>query len=344
LKLFNSAFAKIWNLPRATLAEGPHIDEIVRQCSVLSDDPRMWSRMNRAVTGISDRRQPSKGQVVRPDHSMIDYAISPLPDGATLVTFVDVTDAKRYERALIERNDALVAADRLKSTFISHISYELRTPLTNIIGFGELLGNSTIGALNPRQAEYLGDISASSQTLLTVINDILDLTTMDAGSLELKPEAVAVCTLVDTAIDAVRERATRARVGFSVEIDDGVGSIVADPKRVGQILTNLLSNAIGFSVSGEHVQVSAVQEGAMIVLTVSDNGVGIPKEQQARVFDRFESRSLGSRHRGAGLGLAIVKSLVELHGGTMTLESEPGKGTRASVRLPVAPVLVARSA
>jgi signal transduction histidine kinase len=344
LKLFNSAFAKIWNLPRATLAEGPHIDEIVRQCSVLSDDPRMWSRMNRAVTGISDRRQPSKGQVVRPDQSMIDYAISPLPDGATLVTFVDVTDAKRYERALIERNDALVAADRLKSTFISHISYELRTPLTNIIGFGELLGNPTIGALNPRQAEYLGDISASSQTLLTVINDILDLTTMDAGSLELKPEAVAVCTLVDAAIDAVRERATRARVGFSVEIADDVGSIVADPKRVGQILTNLLSNAIGFSVSGEHVQVSAVQEGAMIVLTVSDNGVGIPKEQQARVFDRFESRSLGSRHRGAGLGLAIVKSLVELHGGTMTLESEPGKGTRASVRLPVAPVLVARSA
>lgn len=344
LKLFNSAFAQIWRLSRATLAEGPHIDEIIRQCSVLSDDPAMWSRMSRAVTGIFDRRQPSKGQVVRPDQSLIDYAISPLPDGATLITFVDVTDAKRYERALIERNDALIAADRLKSTFISHISYELRTPLTNIIGFSELLSSAAVGDLNPRQAEYLSDISASSQTLLTVINDILDLTTIDAGTLELKLQPVAMHAVVDAALETVRERAGRARVKIDVTVADDAGSIVADERRVRQVLSNLLSNAIGFSVSGERVGVSCHRDGATMVLAVTDNGVGIPKEQQSRVFDRFESRSLGSRHRGAGLGLSIVKSLVELHGGTMSLESEPGRGTKAIVRLPVVPAMAALSA
>jgi signal transduction histidine kinase len=344
LKLFNSAFAKIWRLSRSTLAEGPHIDEIIRQCSVLMDDPQMWSHMNRAVTSISDSRQPSKGQVLRPDQSVIDYAISPLPDGATLVTFVDVTDAKRYERALIERNEALVAADRLKSNFISHISYELRTPLTNIIGFGELLSSSAAGPLNPRQAEYLNDISASSQTLLAVINDILDLTTIDAGTLELKPEVLETRQLIESALHTVRERAARARVTFNVTVAADAYHIFADERRMRQILSNLLTNAIGFSVAGEHVTVSCVRDGSAIELTVADNGIGIPKEQQSRVFDRFESRSLGSRHRGAGLGLSIVKSLVELHGGALALASEPGHGTRAVVRLPVAPAAMAKSA
>jgi signal transduction histidine kinase len=344
LKLFNSAFAQIWRLSRSTLAEGPHIDEIINQCSVLLDDTTMWPLMSRAVTGISDRRQPAKGNITRPDQSVIDYAVSPLPDGATLITFVDVTDAKRYERTLIERNDALIAADRLKSNFISHISYELRTPLTNIIGFSEFLASPLVGELSPRQAEYLGDISASSQTLLTVINDILDLTNIDAGNLELKVQPLKLRTLIDTSIDKVRDRAARARVTFDIDVAKDAEAIIADGPRLTQVLTNLLSNAIGFSVAGEAVKVAVHRESAMIVLEVVDNGVGIPKEQQSRVFDRFESRSLGSRHRGAGLGLAIVKSLVQLHGGTMALQSEPGRGTRAIVRLPMVPKGMALSA
>jgi signal transduction histidine kinase len=344
LKLFNSAFAQIWRLSRSTLAEGPHIDEIINQCSVLLDDTTMWPLMSRAVTGISDRRQPAKGNITRPDQSVIDYAVSPLPDGATLITFVDVTDAKRYERTLIERNDALIAADRLKSNFISHISYELRTPLTNIIGFSEFLASPLVGELSPRQAEYLGDISASSQTLLTVINDILDLTNIDAGNLELKVKPLKLRTLIDTSIDKVRDRAARARVTFDIDVAKDAEAIIADGPRLTQVLTNLLSNAIGFSVAGEAVKVAVHRESAMIVLEVVDNGVGIPKEQQSRVFDRFESRSLGSRHRGAGLGLAIVKSLVQLHGGTMALQSEPGRGTRAIVRLPMVPKGMALSA
>jgi signal transduction histidine kinase len=334
LKLFNSALAQVWRLSRATLSEGPHIDEIIRQCSVLYDDPRTWGRMSHAVTGITDRRAPLEGQIVRPDMSVIDFSVSPLPDGATLITFADVTDAKRYERALIERNEALVAADRLKSQFISHVSYELRTPLTNIIGFSEFLTSPHTGTLNEKQQEYLGDISASSKTLLAIIDDILDLATIDAGALELKLAPVKVRPIIDAAVLGVRERASRVRLNLDIRVDEAVDTFVADEARVRQVLYNLLSNAIGFSKAGDTIRVGCWREASMIAFAVEDQGMGIPREQQARIFDRFESRSHGSRHRGAGLGLSIVKSLVEAHGGNLTLDSEPGRGSRFIVRLP----------
>lgn len=334
LKLHNSALTQIWRLSRSTLREGPHIDEIIAQCCKLYDDLAMWARISRAVTGISDRRQPIEGQMTRPDQSVIDFAVAPLPDGATLITFVDVTDSKRYERALIERNEALVVGDRLKSQFISHVSYELRTPLTNIIGFSELLTNQRTGPLNGKQREYLSDISASSRTLLAIINDILDLTTIDAGALELKLTPVKVAGLVDAAVLGVRDRAARARLNIDIRIANDAVEFIADEARVRQVLYNLLSNAIGFSSPGDAIGVRAWREAGMMAFAVEDHGVGIPKEEQARVFERFESRSQGSKHRGAGLGLSIVKSLVELHGGGMSLESEPGRGTRVIVRFP----------
>jgi signal transduction histidine kinase len=334
LKLHNSALAQIWRLSRSRLREGPHIDEIIAQCCKLHDEPAVWARMSRAVTGISDRRQPTEGQMTRPDQTVIDFAVAPLPDGATLITFVDVTDSKRYERALIERNEALVAGDRLKSQFISHVSYELRTPLTSIIGFSELLSSSRIGDLNAKQREYLNVISASSRTLLAIINDILDLTTIDAGALELKLAPVKVADLVDAAVLGVRDRASRARLNLDIRIADDAVEFVADEARVRQVLYNLLSNAIGFSKPGDTIAIGAWREAGMMAFAVEDQGVGIPKEEQARVFERFESRSQGSKHRGAGLGLSIVKSLVELHGGVMSLQSEPGRGTRVTVRFP----------
>ena len=334
LKIFNSAFAQIWRLSRTTLGEGPHIDEIIGACNALYDDLPTWARISRAVTGISDRRQQVAGQMTRPDQSEIDFAVSPLPDGATLITFVDVTDTKRYEQTLLERNDALVAADRLKNHFISHVSYELRTPLTNIIGFSELLSNPRTGDLNSKQREYLNDISASSRTLLAIINDILDLATMDAGALELKLAPVRVASVVETAVLGVRDRANRARLNLDIRVAQDADEFVADEARVRQVLYNLLSNAIGFSKPSDTISISAWREAGMMAFAVEDQGVGIPKEQQQRVLERFESRSQGSKHRGAGLGLSIVKSLVELHGGSMSLESEPGRGTRVTVRFP----------
>ena len=178
--------------------------------------------------------------MVRPDGAIIDYAAMPLPDGATLFTFADVTDSKRYERALEERNDALVAGDRMKNAFISHVSYELRTPLTNIIGFSDLLGNPHIGPLNEKQHEYLGDISASSKTLLAIIDDILTLATMDAGTMELKLAPVDVPAVIDAAILGIREAAQRARLSLHIAVAEDATHFIADEARVRQILFNLL--------------------------------------------------------------------------------------------------------
>lgn len=334
LKLFNSAFERIWKLSRRGLQEGPHVDEVVRQCRVLHDDANGWDSIARAATAISDQRQSVEGQMVRADQSVIDYSALPLPDGGTLVAFADVTDAKRYERALIERNEALVAADKLKSQFISHVSYELRTPLTNIIGFSELLDSPRTGALNDKQREYLNDVSASSKTLLAIIDDILDLANIDAGALELKLAPVKVRPIIDAAVLGVRERASRARIALDISVADDAVEFVADEGRVRQVLYNLMSNAIGFSMPGGTVRLHCRRDGDVIAFTIIDEGVGIPKDQQSSVLERFVSRSQGSKHRGAGLGLSIVKSLVELHGGDMRLDSEPGRGTSATVRFP----------
>lgn len=334
LKLFNSAFAEIWQLSRRELAEEPHVDEVIALARPLYEDTSTWARIGGAVTSFSEEREPFEGQMVRSDSRIIDFAGMPLPDGATLLTFADVTDAKRYERALEERNEALIAADRMKNAFISHISYELRTPLTNIIGFSELVTKPQIGSLNPKQHEYLGDITASSKTLLAIIDDILTLATMDAGAMELKLGPVDVRGVIDAAILGVREAAQRARLSLHIAVAEDATRFVADEARVRQILYNLLSNAVGFSKPGDTIQVSCWREAPMMVFTVEDQGVGIPKDEQGRVFQRFETRSQGSGHRGAGLGLSIVKSLVELHGGSVSLESEPGQGTRVTVRLP----------
>jgi signal transduction histidine kinase len=333
LKLHNTAYAAIWKLSPQKLSESPHIDEFIRLTQALHGDTATWTEISRAVTSFEER-EPIEGQMVRPDASVIDYAVTPLPDGGTLLTFVDVTDSKRYERALIERNEALVTADKLKNQFIGHISYELRTPLTNIIGFSELLANPIFGALTPRQREYLDDIAFSSKTLLAIIDDILDLATIDAGGLELKLEPVDVRQVIDRAIESVRERAARARLTLDIAVADDAVTFVGDRQRVRQVLQNLLSNAVGFSKPEGVIHLSCWPEDSSMVFSVEDQGVGIPKEDQSRIFERFESRSHGSKHRGAGLGLSIVKSLVALHGGDMVLASEPGRGTKVTVRFP----------
>ncbi len=337
LKLFNSAFKSIWQMAPA---EGQHVDTVIAQVSLLHQDPATWSKISRAATAFLDEREPFEGQMTRADQNVIDYALMPLPDGATLLTFADVTDAKRAERALVERNEALIAGDRLKTQFIGHISYELRTPLTNIIGFTELMASPFMGDLNGKQREYVADIMSSSKTLLAIIDDILDLATLDAGSVDLKLAPVGVRSVIDAAILGIRERAIRAKLTIDIAVADDVTEIMVDEARARQILYNLLSNAVGFSKSGETVQLTCWRERGEIVFTVEDQGTGIPKDQIGRVFQRFESRSQGGKHRGAGLGLSIVKSLVELHGGRVEIESEEQRGTRVAVRLPDRPLPV----
>jgi signal transduction histidine kinase len=335
MKLTNPAFAALWGFEAAPAADRPHIDEVARRCAPLLTDASLWDGLRQTIVGLPEDRRVFEARVERRDGLVFDCAALPLPDGATLLTFLDVTAGANVERALTERNQALVSAEKLRNDFVNHVSYELRTPLTNIIGFTQLLADGGVGPLNPKQLEYAGFITTSSAALLAIINDILDLASIDAGALELRPEDVDVVDAMRAAAEGVQDRLSESKIELRIVATDDVGSLRADGRRIRQILFNLLSNAIGFSAPGQTVTLAAMRRGPEIVFKVSDRGRGIPGEVLDRVFDRFESHTSGSRHRGPGLGLSIVRALVELHGGRVHIDSALGEGTTVTCIFPV---------
>jgi signal transduction histidine kinase len=334
LRLFNPHFARMWRLDQTTLAEQPHIEAMVRAWQPLAGNDALLQTVHTAITAI-DNREPINGRLERRDGSVVDLATIPLPDGATLVTFQDVTDSVNVERALRERNEALVEADEIKIDFVHHVSYELRSPLTNIIGFAHFLGDPVTGPLSEKQREYLGYITVSTNALLAIINNILDLATIDAGAMSLNLGAVDIRKTMEAAAEGVADRLVQSGIALNIRSAPDIGSFVADERRVRQSLFNLLANAIGFSPSGESVTLSAERRQDAVVFAVTDRGPGIPPDKKDKVFDWFETHSLGSRHRGAGLGLSLVRSFVELHGGTVSLDSALGRGTTVTCVFPI---------
>lgn len=335
LKLHNPAFARFWSLDTAFLDRQPHIDPVIDQCRKLLADDIVWDELKYGMTSLDTGRKPQKGRLNRPDGLALEYAFVPLPDGNTLLTYVDVTDSSRIENALRERAEALEAADRLKTGFMSNVSYELRTPLTNILGFAESLSLGIAGELKPKQQEYLRDIQDSSQDLLIIIDAILDLTTIDAGAMELKLAEIDVVGIMQDSGEALGQWMTKRDLTLNIEVAEDAQNFTGDPKRVAQILHNLLANAIGFSSEGGIIRMGAAHDGDDILLWVADTGRGIDPEFQKRVFDRFQSKPMPGGHRGPGLGLAIVKSFVELHGGRVSLRSQVNKGTTVICRFPM---------
>ena len=334
LRLFNRAFAELWRLDPEALESAPHIEAVVELGRKIAPVETPWSDLKSAVFGFSDMRLRTSGRMERLDGSVLDCAAEPLPDGATLLTFVDVTATVNVERALTERNDALELASRLRNDFVHHVSYELRSPLTTIIGFAELLGAETAGPLNERQREYAGHITRSSGALLAIINDILDLASIDADTIELARERVDILATIEAASAGIRDRLVELSLALDVDAPADIGGFTGDGKRVRQILYNLLSNAAVFSLPGQTIRVTARKEQDQVILSVSDQGRGIPADVRDRVFERFESRAGGTGHRGVGLGLSIVRSFVELHGGRVELVSEAGAGTTVTCRFP----------
>jgi signal transduction histidine kinase len=334
LRLYNPVFARMWRLDPEMLARHPHIETMSNVSRPLHGDHPIWQRMRATITAIEDRH-PVVGRIERLDGNVVDCATMPLPDGATLVTFQDVTDTVNVERALRERNEALETADRLKIDFVHHVSYELRSPLTNIIGFAHFLGDLATGPLTEKQREYLGYITVSTNSLLAIINNILDLATIDAGAMTLNLGPVDIRKTMEAAAEGVQDRLVKNGIRLEFRSAPDIGSFIADERRVRQSLFNLLANAVGFSPPGETVTLSAQRLKDALVFSVTDRGPGIPADVQDKVFDWFETHSLGSRHRGTGLGLSLVRSFVELHGGSVTLESAVGRGTTVTCVFPI---------
>ncbi len=334
LNFFNPAFAQLLQLDAVALQDKPHIDRLGTLCTIFGPDDPAFGEIRSVVTGLGDQRRVYQGRISCRDGAVLDLAAQPLPDGATLLTFTDTTASVNVERALTERNKALMDAERLRNDFVHHVSYELRSPLTNIIGFIELLSDPATGPLNEKQRQYAGYVTTSSSALLAIIDNILDLASIDADALELNPEKIDIRETIGLAAQGVQDRLAESSIHLKIEASNDIGTFVADGQRIRQILFNLLSNAIGFSEPGQTIVLSASRRGEAIILKVSDQGRGIPPDVIDDVFKRFKTDSLGSRHRGVGLGLSIVRALVELHGGFVEIDSAPERGTVVSCIFP----------
>ncbi len=336
LKLHNPSFADLWKLDVATLGANPHIERLVAASRGLAPDDKMWATVRDAVVSLDDQRLTHSGRALKLDGQVIDYATTPLLDGATLVTFRDVTATVDFERAMLEKNEALEQAVKVKTTFLGHMNYELRVPLTSIMGFTDLLLDKSTGELNKRQHDYLTYIASSSASLEALVIDILSVTSIDAGIMTVELDQVDIRQIAEEAAAELHERLSEKDLQLAVDIAPEAAALTADPRHVRQILAKLLANAAGFSPSGATIGVAARRVGGDTVLTVSDVGPGIPADKLGRIFDRFETDVQRSGHRGVGLGLSIVKSLVELHGGRVEVVSRPGFGTSVSCVFPSA--------
>ena len=257
-----------------------------------------------------------------------------------------------FLREIEEKNREIEAASRHKSAFLANMSHELRTPLNAIIGFSEVLKDGLFGALTPKQAEYLQDIHVSGKHLLALINDILDLAKVEAGRAELELTDVDLGACLEEALSIVRERAMRAAVDLILDAPADLGTVRADGRKVKQVVVNLLTNAITFTPQLGRVEVVARREGDRVWVDVRDTGIGIAPADQERIFQEFEQAAKPSGHDGSGLGLALARSIVEVHGGRLSVASAVGRGSTFTFTLPVAgppppaaaPALVAATA
>jgi signal transduction histidine kinase len=242
----------------------------------------------------------------------------------------------RLFREIEEKSRQLEVASQHKSEFLANMSHELRTPLNAIIGFSEVLSERMFGDLNEKQEEYLKDIYASGQHLLSLINDILDLSKIEAGRMELELTDFHLPTALDSALTLVRERAGRRSIALHLSVDERLGQIQADERKVRQVVLNLLSNAIKFTLEGGRIEVTAVPRDGSVEVSVSDTGVGIASEDQEAVFEEF--RQVGTADKkveGTGLGLTLCRKFVELHGGRIWVKSQLGEGSTFTFTIPV---------
>lgn len=340
LQLVNPAFGQLWQLSPDEAKIGAHVKDITGPIRDLARDRRVIDQLVGLVGSLGQRREGIISRMSLTDERVIDLVATPLPGGATMLTANDVTASVGIEDTLRESNAALEEAARIKTTFIKHVSYELRSPLTSIIGFAQLLDDKETGPLNERQRDYLNFVLSSTQSLVALVDSILDLATVDAGILTLSLDTISPMKLVEDAELGLRDRLLDADITIDHVLDPNVATLVVDETRMRQVLYNLLSNAVASSRPGNKVRVKTrLDDGGKngrVIVSVIDQGRGMNAAQAKAAFEPFETgqNTVGS---GAGLGLTLSRALVELHGGTMQLWSREGIGTVVRCVLPLDP-------
>ncbi|MES2859899.1 MAG: ATP-binding protein [Pseudomonadota bacterium] len=329
LRLHNEAFETFWSLTTERLETAGDFDAIAELCKTALPDAALWLGLKARVADPDpESRVAVSGEGRTTDGRVAAWQTRPLPDGATLVAFSDVTARRELEQALAQREAALSESQALKREFVGSVSYELRTPLTTIVGYSELL--ETMGDLPERSRQHAGAIRIAAGQLASSIDDVLDMAQIDAGEMELSLGDVRVRDLFAEAVEKHRPRIEGRGATLKAVAAADLSPIRADSRRLAQALDHLLDNATRSVSEGGLVSLRAEANSSEVRIRVEDTGRGIPYHLQAHVFDRFVKRERG----GPGVGLALVKALVELHGGWAEVESEPGKGAAFILHLP----------
>ncbi|CAN5226578.1 cell cycle protein kinase DivL [soil metagenome] len=330
LRLHNEAFETFWALSNEQLIEAGDFDAVAELAKAVMPDAGLWLGLKARVADPDpESRVAVSGEARTSDGRIAAWQTRPLPDGATLVAFSDVTARRELEQALAAKAAALEESQALKREFVGSVSYELRTPLTTIVGYSELL--ETMGDLNDRNKQHAGAIRVAASQLARSIDDVLDMAQIDAGEMELNLGDVRIRDLFAEAVERFRPRVEGRGGVLKAAATTDLPAIRGDAKRIGQALDHLLDNAVRAISDGGLVTLKAETNASEVRIRVEDTGRGIPYHLQAHVFDRFVRRDRG----GPGVGLALVKALVELHGGWAEVESEPGNGAAFILHLPI---------
>jgi signal transduction histidine kinase len=333
LELFNTAYATMWELKPKEIEGRPHAATIIPRMEKFFV-PQDWTIASDTLQQATISRMESRGRLNLSDGRVIEYATVPLPDGGMLNRFNDISDTMKVERALREKNAALEQAERLKLDFLANVSYQLRTPLNAMMGFAEVLEKQYFGPMNERQMEYATGMIQAGERLIALINDILDLSTIEAGFLALQIRPLEILPMAKTIFDLTHEWARSRNIELSLECPANIGVVEADERRLKQVLLNLISNSIKFTPENGKIILKIERMDGHVLFEVRDTGIGISKEDQQKIFSPFVQLQQNQRHTGAGLGLSLVKSIIELHGGHIELESDVGKGTIVICRIP----------
>ncbi|MFT3978082.1 MAG: PAS-domain containing protein [Sphingomonas bacterium] len=333
LQLWNNRFRALWELEDEFLSSHPRVEPWRRVASRLANPSRGAHRD--LVRAATIERQMRGGRVELADGRHFEFAAVPLPDGNALFTMLDITDSRRIEQALRERTEALENADRIKTAFVANMSYELRTPLTSISGFAEMLHGGYAGKLTKQADAYVEAILDSVDRLGVLIDDVLDLTQSDAESEALDRADVDLAAVARAAADRLAPDARKAKVDYVVEIGHSVGRVTGDARRIREVIEHLLRHALGSVEQGGRVLLHADGNATAARIVVSDDGAGMDEMAVAHAFDRFAQPGITSGgERALDLGLPLAKQFVEAHRGTIRLVSEPGEGTLVTVELP----------
>lgn len=334
LSLYNRAFSQLWHIDPDVLNRQPHLTEVLEAARPLMQRGPDWTQLRERLIDSFAARKATRGRLERGDGAVVDYASVPLPDGAVLYTYLDVSDSIRIERALRERNEALERTDRMNAAFISNITHELRSPLGTLISMTEVLAQGILGPMNARQEEYCGDIMSTSRDMLRLLDDIIAIATIEVGQMALDPVEIPVIALWQTEATTWQDLAEQRGISLDLPETPPVEKLTADEQRLRQALASVMTAALDATPQGGRVRLAASHDGdGLLCLRIESHNGGLSPVLPTRIFAALADAP-DRRRNHADLSLVVARGLFDLHGGRLRLDHGGDDAQAVEILLP----------